>query len=370
MVEVISFADALQETVGIKRHLLLGNGFSISLFPERFTYGSLLEQADFTDLPEARRAFDALGTTDFEIVIHALRQTTALLPLYSGTADLRNKMIAHAEGLKELLVRAIAGRHPERPGDIDEAQYQACRAFLAHFVGENRDTPLHPKDLRGYIYTLNYDLLLYWTMLHDMVIWDENNPVEELDHDDGFRSPDENPDAEYVTWDGEEAHSQRIHYLHGALHLHDYGHELQKKCWERSGGQALIDQIRAALNAGRFPLFVSEGNSRGKFERIRHSAYLHKGLRSFRGICDVKGASLFIFGHSLAENDTHILRQIEKGKIGTIYISLYGNPESPENQAIIQKAEDIIAARSDRYPLTIRYYDAASANVWGEAQTA
>jgi hypothetical protein len=70
-----------------------------------------------------------------------------------------------------------------------------------------------------------------------------------------------------------ETHHQTIYFLHGGLHIYDYGHELQKKCWERSGGIPLVDQIRASLNEGRFPLFVSEGSSQGKFERIRHSAY-------------------------------------------------------------------------------------------------
>jgi hypothetical protein len=45
---------------------------------------------------------------------------------------------------------------------------------------------------------------------------------------------------------------------------------------------------------------------------------LHKGLRSFAEICRTVGASLFIFGHSLASKDAHILKQIEKGKIGKI----------------------------------------------------
>lgn len=261
-----------------------------------------------------------------------------------------------------MLVQAIAGRHPERPSDIEEEQYQTCRTFLANFIGESRDKPMQPKDLRGSVYTLNYDLLLYWTLLHEP---DDEDETEDLDHDDGFRAPDDDPEAEYVTWDGEEAHSQRIHYLHGALHLHDHGYELQKKCWERSGGIPLIDQIRTALDGGRFPLFVSEGDSRGKFERIRHSGYLHKGLRSFRGICDVKSASLFIFGHSLAENDEHVLKQIEKGKIETVYISIYGDPATPENQAVIRRAERIQTARSDRYPLNIIFFDASSANVWG-----
>ena len=54
--EIISFADALRITAGERRHLLLGNGFSIALFPEKFVYKSLLDQAieqgTFNETPE------------------------------------------------------------------------------------------------------------------------------------------------------------------------------------------------------------------------------------------------------------------------------------------------------------------------------
>lgn len=370
---IISFEQALQETAQTKRHLLLGNGFSIALFPDRFHYGSLLDQADFTGFPEARQAFDELGTTDFEIVIQALRQAVALLPLYSGDAAGLAKMREHADVLKELLVRAIAGRHPERPSDISDEQYAACRAFLAHFIGDSRNLKPGGKDLRGDVYTLNYDLLLYWTLLHDQVVrWNAEDPLasivettEALQHDDGFRAPDDDPEAPYVTWDGEEAHKQCIFFLHGGLHLYDYGYELQKKCWERAGGIPLVDQIRAALNDGKFPLFVSEGDSRGKFERIRHSGYLHKGLRSFAQNCRTKSAALFIYGHSLAANDDHVLRQVAHGKIEQLYVSLYGAPGSDENMAKIARAQALTAARTAQFPLNVAFFDSDLANVWG-----
>lgn len=371
---LITFEDALKETVDVKRHLLLGNGFSIALFPERFRYGALLDQADFSGCPEARAAFDALGTTDFEVVIDALRRAVALLPLYAGDPALSDKMQAHAETLKELLVQAIAGLHPARPSDITEDQYGACRTFLASFIGETRDLRgSGGKDCRGHVYTLNYDLLLYWTLMHnELVRWDAADPLsftiepaEGLMHDDGFRAPDADPSAAYVAWDAEDAaNNQNLHFLHGALHLFDYGAELQKKCWERSGGLALVDQVRAALDEGKFPLFVAEGSSSSKLERIRHSGYLQRCLRSFAGVCRTRDAALFIFGHSLAGSDEHILRQIEKGQISRAYVSLYGDVESDENKAIIARAEKIQAARSATRPLDVAFFNSVDAHAW------
>jgi Domain of unknown function (DUF4917) len=135
---IIKFDQALRDTTNVKRHLLLGNGFSIALFPDRFRYGSLLDQADFSQLPEARAVFDAIGTTDFELAAQALKNTAAIIPIYLNDAQALAKIQAHGEALKELLVHAIAGSHPERPSDIGEKQYKACRTFLANFVGDSR----------------------------------------------------------------------------------------------------------------------------------------------------------------------------------------------------------------------------------------
>jgi hypothetical protein len=370
----VTFQQALDESAEIRRHLLLGNGFSISLFPERFRYGALLEEADFSDHPEVRKAFDVLGTTDFEVVIDALKRAVLLASLYGGSDGGSDKMASDAEALKEILVRTIAGRHPERPADIPEERFEACRKFLAHFVGESRARAgAGGSDRRGHIYTLNYDLLLYWTLMHNEVVrWDsedllnfEIRPMEPLLHDDGFREPDLNPSARYVAWDGEDAaNNQNVHFLHGALHLFDCGAELQKKCWERSGGIALIDQIREALNDGKFPLFVSEGSTDSKFERIRHSGYLQRCLRSFAAVCRSKDAALFVLGHSLAANDEHVLRQIEKGKVGRAYISLHEDPASEGNRAIIARAERMAAARTERAPLDVAFFDSSQAKVW------
>ena len=79
----LSFAEALDETVDCRRYLLLGNGFSISLFPDRFTYNSLFEAAVndglFEAAPEITLAFEALGTKDFEELMSALKASAKLV---------------------------------------------------------------------------------------------------------------------------------------------------------------------------------------------------------------------------------------------------------------------------------------------------
>ena len=362
---MITFAQALEETEDRKRLLLLGNGFSISLFPECFSYASLFDEAVeaglFSDHPELLEAFKLLGTTDFELVMETLKNAASLAPLYGSD---KVRMVQHAELLKEVLVQAIAGRHPSRPSEITDDQYRNCRAFLAEFIGDDRAR-------RGNVFSLNYDLLLYWSILHDMfdIDWSDGNfntnPDQILGNDDGFRAPEDDYDADYVAWEQFEASKgQTISFLHGALHLHQRGSELAKLCWERSGSRPLMDQIRAALDEDRYPLFISEGNTEQKLKRINNNAYLAKGLRSFSECCKTVSAALFVIGHSLADNDEHVLKRIRKGKIATLYVSIFGDPESAPNKVVIAKAHSIAAHRPESHPLSVRVIDASTINIW------
>jgi hypothetical protein len=138
-----------------KKHLLLGNGFSISLKPDIFSYGSLYENADFSAAPHVPSLFDALGTNDFEIVINYLQKAAKVVEVYRPKLiRLAASLRRDAEVIKDALVAAVARRHPDRPYDITANQYAACRVFLNHF---------------DHIFTLNYDVLLYWTLMQTEV---------------------------------------------------------------------------------------------------------------------------------------------------------------------------------------------------------
>ena len=338
---LLTFQEAILEARHYnKRHALLGNGFSIACRPNIFTYGRLYEQADFSKISStAKFAFEALETQDFERVIKALRDSSRILNSYGGPAPLIAQFLQDADGLRELLVQTIAASHPAWPGEIEDHEYAACREFLGNF-----DT----------VYTFNYDLLLYWAKLH--------TPEGALpDSDDGFRTSEEDADAAYVVWEPGQSHGQNMWFLHGALHVFDSGTEIQKYTWSKTGIR-LVDQIRDALSRDLFPIFVAEGTSAEKYERIRHNDYLAKAYRSFESI---QGA-LFIYGHSLAENDDHYLKCIRKGKVSHLYVGLYGDPNSDSNKFIVRRANQLSNGRRGKLPLAVTYYDAATAMVWGK----
>src|SRR5205823_2864801 len=147
---------------------------------------------------------------------------------------------------------------------------------------------------------------------------------------------------------------------HGALHIFDAGAEIQKYTWINTG-VALIDQIREALERDLYPLFVAEGESRDKLARIKHSDFLARAYRSFAKI----GGSLFVYGHSMAPNDEHIVRLIGKNRVRQLFVGLYGDPDSPDNMRIQKRAQDLAAARPPSRPLDVSFYDAASVRPWG-----
>ena len=78
---LLTFQEAIQESEGYnRRHVLLGNGFSIACRPHIFAYGKLYEQADFSNISQTvRLAFEALETQDFEKAIKALRDASMLV---------------------------------------------------------------------------------------------------------------------------------------------------------------------------------------------------------------------------------------------------------------------------------------------------
>ena len=351
--ELLTFAEAIKDANNFsKRHLLLGNGFSIACRPDIFHYGSLFSRADFSKNPKLVQVFDVLGTQDFEIAIRHLEAGAKLLPIYAGLgASAAQAMLDDAAALKEILVSTIAANHPNVPSDIPDHQFWACRNFLRNFL--NAD---------GQIFTLNYDLLLYWALMHDDDPFEERSPMLT---NDGFGNDEDDPNADYVVWQGEiGAHSAKVHFLHGALHLYDAGNELQKYTWVRTNDR-LVDQARKAIGNDKFPLFVAEGESAKKKGKIRHNAYLYQGYKQLTANAGQQRHCFFLHGHSLAANDDHMLRRLATGKFSKLYVSLHGDQRSEGNVEIMKRANALIEFRNRKYPLLVEFYDAASAKVWG-----
>ncbi|MHB1946947.1 MAG: DUF4917 family protein [Gammaproteobacteria bacterium] len=356
---VKTFEDVLKETDTLsakKPSLLLGNGFSIAFDKSIFSYKSLYEQAQELGLFEKisrsiPSLFESISTFDFEHIMQVLKHFVIAGSSYDVEKELLTKAKQDEDDLKQILVEAITRNHPDDPASISEYQYSSCFKFLSNFKT---------------IYSLNYDLLLYWVIVHFL---------DKLKLKDGFY--DGNTGAEvyyqddYVIWPTAQSSSADIYFLHGALHLFDAGNEIRKFCWSRTGVK-IKKQILDALDHGMFPLFVSEGDAHSKLKKILHNGYLLKGLRS---LAQVNGA-LVSYGLSFKHNDQHIIDAITDSTISHLYISIFGDPQSKSNIEMINNLSGmadrrklLIDNKKRKIPLAIHYYDATSAKIWGRDAT-
>ena len=246
-----------------------------------------------------------------------------------------------AKRLKEIFLTTLSITHPTAPTKIRPLQKRRCVKFLRNFL---------KGDDSGNVYTMNYDLLLYWVLV--------GNFKDSIG--DGFGESS----SENITWLGRGASlPQRAHFLHGALHLFDTGSEVGKLTWRNDN--PLVDQVRENIDVGEFPLFVSEGESSQKLIKIRRNPYLRNSYRDFAQSMNQKNNALFIFGHRISDTDRHILDKIARGHIEKLYVSIHAGSDEDEKTKTISNALKIGDVRhSKRHPLRVQFYDADSAKVW------
>lgn len=345
--DVMTFDAALDdsEKYSSPRNVLLGNGFSIDWRYETFAYRSLFDDATFSGLHVGKdELFGQLSTHDFEVVIESLSTAAELADLY-GTEDpyIADRFREDAQHIRNGLADVLAQRHPNRAQELTFEEVEHARAFLSNFRN---------------IFTVNYDLLLYWVV----------NRIEAghpgVSKRDGF---------EWLTGDGPfdliwkskpTQGSQLIFYLHGALHYFRATTDRKLHKLAYSISEPLIDQVRERIEGGEYPRIVTEGRSDEKVAAIERNPYLrhaHDHLRRASGV-------LFIHGMSLSPNDRHILKLVESpdSEIEALYISVFGDPGDDANEEMMVRARRIPRRRvAEGGPaLEIAFYDASSASVW------
>lgn len=349
MVDLMSFGQALKdaEAQGGKRHVVLGNGFSMGAHAA-FSYGTLYEQAKSAGLPaHVVEMFARYGTTNFEEVLKLLDEGQWLAQHYKlETTDPSRDMAADYTAVHDALVDAIAESHPAIPDDVGDGKLHSCRQFLEPFAD---------------VLTTNYDLLLYWSSLR----------TEPFGFEDGFGREPDTPDS-YCIHLPASTGIRHLLFLHGALHLTTVAGEVRKFVWNTTG-ERLIDQVRASLAAKQYPLVVSEGTSQDKLRRIEASSYLSWAFRRFENM----HGSLFTYGWGLSDQDEHLLAAIAKNvSLSRLYVGVYGPPDSEANRKLIGHAaglagrrEEVLASRRTgrrfvKGTLKVVFFDASTAKVW------
>lgn len=326
-----------------RKHLLLGNGFSIACDPI-FQYGRLYDTAVQAGLSSrAQKVFEYLGTNNFEGAMRLLDDTHLVAELYGLIAPGTSPMLDDVQIVKNTLIEAVAKSHLPHTGCLADSKKEAALKFMEPFFN---------------VFTTNYDLLAYWVSL--------SHPSGRPPWGDGFRHDADEPEAPYVVFSERLGGDPGLFYLHGGLHLHLNHGELRKHSWKKSG-TPLTELIRKGLDEGNYPLFVAEGGAAQKLEQIQRSGYLWYCLDKLAKVQNLVVA----FGHTLGPSDQHIADVLaENVDLPTIAIGLYGDPDSKENREIRAAAERMQKARNRRLKrrgkaLEIAFFNSESAGVWG-----
>lgn len=322
----------VQAALGADSSILLGNGFSIACDPT-FFYNNLLAVAQTHGLSaQAMQLFANLPTTNFEEVLHALDQALYVTQLY-GCANpclASSNIAADAAKTKKALIDAITQVHGafDDQTKLPEVEKSKCIAFLSPFK---------------FIYTLNYDFLLYWTWVRGAT-----NTPPNFSGGDGFAGlPFE--------YRGLDSSIGGVRFLHGALHLYVQGGTIFKHVYS---GTPLLDVVKNGMSSGRYPLFIAEGSSAKKLRGIMQNVYLRDCFDEFK----LAGPDLVVFGSALGASDKHLVDAIAGNRhLQNVYVSSFGNI-SPQLAAVLN---DIAKRRPAATPLhTLAWFDSTAVNPW------
>jgi hypothetical protein len=152
------------------------------------------------------------------------------------------------------------------------------------------------------IFTLNYDLLLYWVIL------------KTERHSDGFGLGGE--DGGFRTF--RLGAYCTTYYMHGALHLF-LGPQLETRKRVVTNFTITDDITSTIRREKQLPLFVAEGSSLQKLARINSVPYLWHCYEELKKITE----NVFIFGHSASENDKHVYDALFECKIKRIFFCVH-----------------------------------------------
>ncbi len=312
--------------------LILGNGASIAV-DDNFDYPSLFEKArerEYITDP-INRIFEDLQTTDFEFVLrelwHSKRINSAL------NLDPEDKITDAYNSVKEALISTVHTVHENAVYESVKEKLKKASNFLSQFQK---------------IFSLNYDLLVYWTMMigND----DSSNKFK-----DGFTF------GGGFNWETalDPGESTIVFYPHGNLIIGRHLEGGDFKICRRQQRRDLLSTITGIWREENIvPVFVSEGSKEQKKKTILHSPYLDIINNYFlRNI----GEKVVIYGWSMTERDDHIVEAICKKNPEKFAVSLH--TDNPEHTVTREKIKNKLR-RKLGHQLQISFFDAQCEDCW------
>ena len=311
--------------------LILGNGASIAIDKEHFSYKSILDEARKLELitPYLDKIFKVLKTTDFERVLSGIWQTKYINEALSVESP---EILKAYNDIQKALIETVRCIHHNVPYESVEEKLKIASSFLAKFK---------------IVLSLNYDVLVYWSILL-------GNDLNENHFSDCFV----HHSFRYDWIDFLDSHKTLVFYPHGNLVIgRDFkGVEYKIHTVDRKG---LLDTIFQIWNKGIFaPVFVSEGYSDQKILTIRRSPYLST---IYNHVIPYVNDSIVIYGWSLSKHDYHLIEAINGRNIKRFAVSIHSSSGDPQEKCALfeKKLREKFGTSVE-----IVFFDSESSDCW------
>ncbi|AWL78270.1 DUF4917 domain-containing protein [Capnocytophaga canimorsus] len=328
-----------------KKHLLFGNGFSISYDKDIFTYNALSKFIENSSSDIVKKIFSLMNTNNFELIMKNLETFSTISKEFTDDDKLSNRIKDIISELQRSLIDAIVKLHPENVFSIPENKSKSCIKFLEEYLSNG-----------GYVFSTNYDLLLYWVLMRNESkhIIDGFGREQEAD----IYNKGDSAIKEYseLRW-GKYKDQQNVFYLHGSLPIFDTGIDIIKL--EYDIFHYLLDNIKTKIQNKEYPIFVTAGNGNEKLNQITHNKYLNFCIEKLKNI----EGSLITFGFNFGEYDEHIIEAIniaakrgnkQGNKLYSIYVGVYSKEDYNHIQSI-----------KDKFQCKVNCYNAKTVKPWG-----
>lgn len=327
------------------KHLMLGNGFSISYNHNIFSYNALYDFIEKLKDPTLSKLFDVIKTKNFEQIMRQLDNFIEIAKAFDKDGELVETLGDANVLLQQSLINAVSSLHPEHVFEVQEEKSTACFNFLDEYLSND-----------GKVFSTNYDLLLYWVLMRN----ESDKAI------DGFGkellNPVENRRGEEAEYDdlywGKYKGSQNIFHVHGTLPIFDTGIEIEKEVYKDR--KYLMENIKERMNNKDYPIFVTAGDGNEKLKQIYHNRYL---TYCYEQLSNITG-SLVTFGFNFGEYDFHIIEAIniaaKRGamsgeKLFSIYIGVYSNEDL-----------EYIKSIQGKFDCKVNVFNSQTASVWGK----
>jgi len=266
-----------------EKSIILGNGFGLSYDDasggNNFNWNTLLDLCNIEQNTPIYKLLEQCNF-DFELAHQKLNNAVDVISKYDSENKLNSVLQEQVQYLRDRLIIAVAKSHPfsfsrqsDEEGEESEKinkMVKTCRGFLSQF---------------DCVFSLNYDLLLYWVRCFGNPLgMDSFKKVE----DELVFSRDEN--ASYL-------------FPHGALFLYRDGMSAVKS--KTTMSYPILRRVQDNIASGIFPMCISEGTGEQKLEAIKSNSYLRFAYEQIKK-CE---GTIFTFGCSFQDKkDDHIIK--------------------------------------------------------------